>query len=445
MEASKIRELCDRVLELSGAEETEVTYFEVATALTRFANNQIEQNVSEVVANIMVRGHWGKKIARVTGSRFDDDSLRRLMTKAAEIATVQKDSPDLQPLAESQTYQPTDHFCELTASASPDERARGVREHILPVSAKGLTASGIYSTGYQTVAIANSRGLWAHDRFSTGSFSTQVMGAQGAGFAVQTSPSIKRVDIATLTDRAMGKCLGSENPANLQPGEYTVILEPSAVSNLLMFCGMLAFNAQAHIEGRTPFAGKVGEKVFGDNITIRDNAFHELATGVPFDFEGMPRQNTTLIDRGVLASLVHDRSTAAKTETTSTGHALPQPNPNGPVPLNLCLEPGEQTPEEIIAATPKGILVTQFHYTNLVNPMELSITGMTRNGTFMVENGRITGAVKNMRFTESVIKAFSNVTAVGSDLTLASSTFGGGYLVPTLRIEKFNFSSATEF
>lgn len=445
MEASKVRDLCERILGLAGAEESEVIYFETSTALTRFANNQIEQNVSEVVANVMIRGHWGRRVARVTGSRFDDESLKRLLAKAAEIAAVQKDSPDLLPLTEPQSYKSADHFCEATAAASPEVRADGVRAHLAPVRAKGLTAAGIYSTGHQAVAIANSRGLWAHDRFTTGTFSTQVMGEKGSGFAAQTFPSIQSIDIAALTERAIGKCIGSEQPADLPPGKYTVILEPAAVSNLLMFTGFFGFSAQAHLDGRTPFVGKEGERVFGENITIRDNAYHELATGVPFDFEGMPRQIVTLIDKGVLTSLVHDRSTAVKMNANSTGHALPQPNPNGPVPLNLCLEPGERTPEEIIADTPKGILVTQFHYTNLVNPMELSLTGMTRNGTFMIENGKVTGAVKNMRFTESVIRALSKVTALGNDLTLASSTFGGGYLVPTLRIEDFTFSSATEF
>jgi PmbA protein len=240
------------------------------------------------------------------------------------------------------------------------------------------------------------------------------MGKQGSGFAMGAFSRVGRIDIEALSRRAIDKCLRSEDPRPLEPGSYTVILEPSATSNLMMFMGMLAFNGLAHAEKRSPFAGKLGQRVFGDNVTIEDNAYHDLAHGMPFDFEGLPRQRVTLVEGGVLQGLIHDRRTAKLMKTESTGHALPQPNPSGPWPLNLMLQPGEQTPEEILAGTKKGILVTQFHYTNIVNPMEISLTGMTRNGTFMVEDGQIVHAVKNMRFTESVIKAFNHVSAIGN-------------------------------
>ncbi len=445
MDQNEVIRLCEQALGYSSADETEVIYHEVASALTRFANNQIEQNVAEVVADLTFRGVWGQKTARVTTSRFDEPSLRRVAATAEEVARTQRDNPDLLPLPGEQAYQTSDHYCAETASFTPERRAELVSTHIGPVAQAAYTAAGIFQTGHQAVAVANSNRLRAYDRFSQATFSTQVMGDDGAGFASHVHHRAETVDIGALTERALEKCRASQVPQPLEPGEYTVILEPSAVSNLLMFMGPLGFNALAHIEGRSPFGGKVDEKVLGENITIEDNAYHEQAGGVPFDFEGMPRQRVTLIDRGVLKSLVHDRRTAAQMQTETTGHALPQPNPNGPWAMNLMIQPGDQSPEEIIQSTRRGILVTQFHYTNIVNPMELSITGMTRNGTYMIEDGKITHAVKNMRFTESVIKALSNVSAVGNDIKLASSTFGGGYLVPTLRIENFTFSSATDF
>ncbi|MFC1572519.1 TldD/PmbA family protein [Candidatus Eisenbacteria bacterium] len=445
MDKQDVKALCDRILAFSGADEAEVIYHEVASALTRFAKNQIEQNVAEVVADVSFRGIWGKKIARVTTSKFDDDSLRRLVQTAEEVAKVQRDMPDLLPLPDTQEYQTVDHFCETTAGYSPEARAKMVADHIVPVKAKGLTAAGMFKTGFQAIAVVNSKGLSAYDRFSEASFSTQTMGDKGAGVAAKSTPRVAEVDIQALTATAIEKCVASEDPQPLEPGEYTVILEPSAASNLLMFTGGLGFSGLAHIEGRTPFVGKIGEKIFGENITIEDNAYHEITGGVPFDFEGLPRQRVVLVENGVLKTVLHDRQTAQKMDTETTGHSLPQPNASGPWPFNLLLHPGDQSPEEILKSTKRGILVTQFHYTNIVNPMELSLTGMTRNGTFMIEDGKITHAVKNMRFTESVIKAFSNVTAIGNDLTLATSMFGGGYLVPTLRVENFTFSSATDF
>lgn len=445
MNQSEIKQICEKILGFSNADEAEVIFHQNALALTRFANNQIEQNVAENVNDVTFRGVWGKKTARVTSSKYDDESLKRLVTLAEEAASVQREIPDLEPVTSQKEYETVEHFDEATAACTPETRAEGVSRHVAMVKEKGLVAAGIFSTSMQTVAIANTAGLYATDSFTSANFSSQVMGDVGSGLGAATRVKVQDIDIEDLSNRAIDKCLGSEKPTSIEPGEYTVVLEPAAASNLLMFTGHLGFNALAHMEGRSPFANKVGEKVFGDNITIEDNAYNDLAPGVPFDFEGMPRQQVKLIENGVLKNIVHDRRTARAMNTETTGHGLPVPNPNGPYPMNLVLQPGDKTPEEIIKDTKKGVLVTQFHYTNMVNPMRISITGMTRNGTFLIEDGKVTSAVKNMRFTESVIKALSNVTAIGCDLTLASSTFGGGYLVPTLRIDNFTFSSKTDF
>jgi predicted Zn-dependent protease len=445
MDEKQAKKICDKLLKFTDADEAEVLFHETSSALTRFANNQIEQNVSEAVADVTFRGVWGKRTARVTTSRFDDAALKRVADKTKEIASVQKDNPELLNIPEPQKYEKIEHFCEKTAFFTPEDRAEAVARHIKPVKAKKLTAAGIYETGFDSVAVANSKGLWAFDFFTKATFSTQVMGGVGSGFANAIQTKTEDIDIDALTLRAIDKCVSSEKPKAIKPGEYTVILEPDAVSNLLMFTSWLAFNALSYIEKRSPMTGKLGQKVFGDKITIKDDAYAKLSSGVPFDFEGMPRKRLTLVEKGVLKNLAHDRRTAKMMGVETTGHALPQPNPSGPYAMNLNIAPGKDSPEKIIKSTKNGVLVTQFHYTNVVNPMQLSITGMTRNGTFMIENGEIAYAVKNMRFTESVIKALSNVSAIGNDPTCASSTFGGGYVVPTLRIEKFTFSSGTEF
>ncbi|MBI4713307.1 MAG: hypothetical protein HY762_08430 [Planctomycetes bacterium] len=207
------------------------------------------------------------------------------------------------------------------------------------------------------------------------------------------------------------------------------------------------FGALGYQEGRSFLSGKLGSRVMGGNISITDDVYHPLIQGMPFDFEGMPRQKVTLIDKGVARNVVYDRLTAKKDRRThSTGHGLPQPNPQGPLPTSLILQPGDSSIAEMIASTKKGLLISEFHYTNLVEPMKMVLTGMTRNGLYLIENGIITRGVKNMRFTESVLRALSNVELISRETELHKGFFGGGgFIVPTLKINNFNFSSETKF
>jgi PmbA protein len=446
MERDRAREICERALSFVSADEAEVILDGGSSALTRFANNRIEQNVNETGYSISVRAVFGRKVGRASTNNFDDASLRKAVESAELIARFQKDDEELLPLPGPQKYREIENFVQATADFSPTDRAEAIRDLVYRCRAEAdLTTAGIFSNESQYLALANSKGLFAYDRMTSTVFSATVITEDSAGWAEDNNKDVKAIDIKGVADTAVNKALGSREPVAVEPGEYTVILEPAAAGNLLIFLGWLAFGALAYQEGRSFLSGKLGKKVFGDNITLVDDVYHELSGGLPFDFEGMPRQKVVLVENGVAKAVVHDRKTAKKEGTETTGHGLPVPNTSGPIPLNIVMQTGDASVEDMISSTKKGILVTQFHYANTVNPMKLTVTGMTRNGTFLIEDGKVTKAVKNMRMTESLEKILNNVEMTGKDAIKCRGFFGGGLVVPALKVNNFTFSSGTDF
>jgi predicted Zn-dependent protease len=318
-----------------------------------------------------------------------------------------------------------------------------VAEIVGQARAVGMGAAGSYSTGAAELAVANSLGVLAYAATTVADLTVVVSGRNGSGYADQAAPAVGQLDPAKAGETAVRKALLSQDPRPLDPGEYTVILEPPAVADMLTFLGFLGFSAQAVQEGRSFMAGKIGTKIMGDNVTIWDDGTDPEGRPVPFDFEGIPKRKVMLIENGVARGVVHDSSTAAREGVQDTGHALPAPNVYGPLPLNLFLAPGDSSVDEMVASTGRGVLVTRFHYTNPVHPIRAVITGMTRDGTYLVEDGRISRPVVNMRFTDSLIRALSCVTAIGRERKLQAG-FLGGALVPAIRVEGFAFTGATE-
>lgn len=246
---------------------------------------------------------------------------------------------------------------------------------------------------------------------------------------------------------AVDKAIQSKNPTSIDPGAYTVILEEDAVATMMFFLGYLGFSALAVQEGRSFMSGHVGEKVTGDNITIWDDGFDPRGVILPFDFEGVPKQKVMLIENGVAKNAVYDTATAAREPgKKSTGHGLPAPNTMGPLPINLIMKPGSVSKEEMIASTEKGIWVTRFHYVNPVHPVKAILTGMTRDGTFLIENGKITRPLKNLRFTQSILEAFANAEMFSRELKMIKMGFGNfASCAPAVKIKDFTFTGATEF
>jgi predicted Zn-dependent protease len=246
---------------------------------------------------------------------------------------------------------------------------------------------------------------------------------------------------------AVNKALRSRNPTDIEPGAYTVILEEEAVADMVFYLSYMGLGALSVQEGRSFMSGRFGEKITGDNITIWDDGHDSRGLMFPFDYEGVPKQRVTLIENGVAKGVVYDSFTAGREgNKTSTGHGLPAPNTFGPIPANLFLAPGQATKEEMLASTERGIWVTRFHYTNPVHPVQTVLTGMTRDGTFLIENGQITRPLKNLRFTQSILEAFSQVEMLGSELKLLRGDWDGfATCAPVVKIRGFQFTGTTEF
>jgi len=444
---ARARSICRKVMEIGGKRKLEVLLSAEDGGLTRFANNAIHQNVSASDTSVSIRAMRGKKSARVNTNRLDSESLKEVVERAFDLAKIQEPNPDALPLPAAQRYRSVRSYFKATAAFGPAERAAAVRKAVTVCKKRGASAAGAFSTQANLVAVANTRGLFAAGRATVSSLSLTAELDDGAGWAEAVATDVSRIDPALVASRAASRAQASRKAKRSEPGKYTVILEPAAVGDLVLMLGYYSdgFNAMAYVEKRSPFSGKLGRRVLGANFTLTEDPFHRLLPGRGFDLEGMPRKRVPLIEKGVLKGLVHDRVTAKKMKTRSTGHAGLQPAPNGPSVSSLVLEPGKATLEDMVQRSERAILVTHFHYTNMVDLSRLVATGMTRDGTFLIENGKVTHPIRNMRFTQSLTEAFSNILDVGREPVLCEGFFGGGVVTPAMRMKDFTFSSKTEF
>jgi len=426
-----------------GVTEVEAIIDEADEALTRFANNAIHQNVAEHTRHLSVRAVVEGRTARATTNRFDRAGIGELVAQAIAIAQLTEPDPDLLPLAEPQPFQPQNRFFDSTANATPEHRAHAVAEAIRAVEEAGQTAAGIYSTDATRFHLLNSRGVSASYSETMARFSITAMAADSSGWAKASATSLGDLDPVTLARSAAAKAAASAHPRELAPGRYTVILEPAAVLDLVgqMFGD---FSATAIRDGRSFLNERIGQRVFGENVTIRDDVTHPLQAGAPFDGEGVPRQQLTLVERGVVRQVAYSRQAAAHENATATGHGFALPNEFGEAPANIVISGGGVPLDRMIAETSRGILVTRFWYIREVDPYRKIFTGMTRDGTFLVEDGRIVSGVRNFRFNQSLIELLSNVDAL-SDPVRASGEETFDMVVPAMLARDFNFSEVTRF
>jgi len=445
MDETRFRDVAEQVMALADGTAVEILLAEQREGLTRFGNNIVSQHIETDNAELVVRVQKGKHQGRAGCNQFDRATLERTVKKAGRMAAALPEDPALLPLPGPQTYQPLSRVVPATAAVSPDEKVEAVRLAVALCGKKKTTAAGIFSHGMQMTGLANSNGLYAYNAYTSAQFSVTVMARDSSGWAESTHSNIRAVHPEALASIALKRALAGRRPRNLPPGEYDVILEPAAVAELLLFMAWEGFGALPYLEGRSFISGKIGQKVLSDKVMIVDDVYNHQTLGLNFDYEGMPRRRVVLVDHGIAMGVVHDRRSAKEAETESTGHALPQPNTNGPMPLNLMLAGGDSTVEEMIAGTRRGLLITHFHYTNILDPVTLLITGMTRDGVFLVEKGRIRHPVRNFRFTESVVKAFNQIESLGRETAYAHAFWGGGIGCPAAKIRGFNFSSGTRF
>lgn len=426
-----------------GVPELEALIGFQASALTRFANNAIHQNVAEQTGHLSLRVVLDGRTARASTNRLDGESIRRTVEEAIAITRLQEPDPELLPLAEAEPVMEVDRRFADTAAVSPYDRSCSVAEAISIVRSAGQTAAGIYSTSDTVSAVLNSRGLHAYHAETMAQFSITAMAADSSGWAKASACHHRDLDPVALARSASQKAAASREPAELAPGRYPVILEPAAVLDL---AGQIFgdFSATAIRDGRSFLAERLGQKVFGENITIRDDVYHPLQAGAPFDGEGLPRQRLVLVEDGVVRDVAYCRQAASLAGVRPTGHGFPVPNELGEAPMNPVIEGGRRSLEEMIAATQRGVLVTRFWYIREVDPSEKIMTGMTRDGTFLIENGEIVRGVRNFRFNVSLIELLSNVEAL-SPAVRASGEEAFDMVVPAMQVRGFPFTEVTRF
>jgi PmbA protein len=442
----ELRRIIDTVLRLAkstGADETEVHVDETADSLTRFANNGIHQNVAEHGLNVSIRTVVDSRTARATTNRVDEDSLRATIEASLSLAHSQPKDPHLLPLPGKQRYRKVSRFVKETAAVTPEERARAVRLACDLAIQNGQVAAGIFASGLQQSAVGNSRGLFAAYRETHAEFSITMQENPAASWAKANAASVRDVDPQKLAQHASEKAHLAVDARDLSPGRYTVILEPAAVLDLVGFL-FYDFSATALEDKRSCLNDRMGKPLFGKNISITDDAYHPLQLGLPFDGEGLPRQQVLLVDRGVPKNLVYARSTAKSAGKKPTGHGFALPNEYGEAPMNLVFAGGDSSVEKMVASTDRGLLVTRLWYIREVDPYEKVMTGMTRDGLFLVEKGKVSSAVRNFRFNQSILELLRNVEQLGPAVR-ATGEEAFEMVVPAMKVRGFHFSEVTKF
>jgi predicted Zn-dependent protease len=442
-------EVLERALRV-GATEAEVLVMAGDSALTRFANSEIHQNVAERSLTVNLRHVVGRRIAVVSTGKVDADGLRSLVHRAASIARSCEELEDWAglpaPVAHGKSGAASvggvSAWAAGSADATPEFRAEGVRAVIASAEAAGVTAYGSFSTDAEAIAVANSAGIRAAERRSSSQLLTVHMSPDGGtGYAEAVSMDATTIDAAAIGHEAAAKARASDNPVSVPAGDYPVVLEEYAVVDITDQLGYLGFSALAVQEERS-FA-EPGRRIGSDLVTIVDDGSDPNGLPMAFDYEGVPKQRVPLVEAGVCREVVYDSQTAARAGRASTGHGLPAPNPWGPFPLNAVMSAGSTPRDVLIGGLERGLLVTRFHYTNVVHPKLAIITGMTRDGTFLVEGGKLVGPVRNLRYTQSYLDALAGVSAVSSTRKTVKG-FLGAAVVPALRIDGWTFTGVTE-
>jgi predicted Zn-dependent protease len=446
-----------KIKKLSSADEIEVLFYGGHSALTRFANNVIHQNVAEHNVVVSVRSAFGQRTARATTNRLDDESLKRVVQSSESLARVPQPDPDLLPMpsnAGPTAPLPSRHFAQ-TAALTPELRADGVNQIVGVAEKHKLTTAGIFSNSESVEGIFNSRGLADWHTQTSSEISITMLAADSSGWQKANSPNVAHLDPLTLAEIAAAKAIESAKPREVPAGKYTVVLEPAAVLDMAGFM-FWDFGGLAVLDQRSFLLNRIGTKLFGDNISIWDDVAHPLQSGGPFDGEGMRRQRTPLVENGVVKQLVYARATAEKMKhsehvnsvgpVSATGHGFPLPNEMGEAPMNIVFTAPKdaKTIDQMISSTERGILVTRLWYIREVEPYEKILTGMTRDGTFYIEDGKVRHGVRNFRFNESLIHMFSNVEEMGVPVR-ASGEESFDMVVPAMKVREFNFTEVTKF
>jgi len=438
----QVQEILHWVVDSSPADQTEAGFMDIRSYLTRFTGNAVHQNVGSRDTSLWIRVLEGRRVGTCSTNLLTAGGVERALKQALEIARHQKPLESDLILPGPAHYRPVDTWREPTARCSPARRAEMIAPLFQAAEGKGTRLAGALRTEEAVLAVLNHRGVDAYQAFASSEANLLATAGDALGYAYQRQRDVNALDLAALEERASGKALASREPRDLPAGRYDVVLEPAAVATLFTWLAFISFGAKSVEQGTSFLAGREGEPVMGEQVTIYDDGLEDPETATPFDVEGVPRGRVMLVHKGKAGKPVLDTFYAGRLGGVSTGHSS---GPTGePLPLNLTMEGGEGSVEDLVRGMKRGLLVTRFHYVNgLLEPRKARMTGMTKDGTFLVENGEIVGPVQNLRFTESITEAFSRITGLSADRERHASwmTWTGGVTVPGVALKDFRFTS----
>lgn len=439
------RRAASAVLDHPEPDAVEVLVAGSRTGLTRYARSEIIQNTVRNELRAYVRVVLGQRVASASTNQLDAGHLKKATERAIAAARASRPDPDFPGLPDPDKVgrpQALFRWDDPTAAASAEARARAVAD-ILRVTKDG-EAAGVYETSSHVYGIFSSTGIDSYDAYSRCATTCLVETDGATGWGDDSSHAMGEVDVAAVARRARDKATANKGAIDMDPGTYEVVLEPAAVATLIDYASYAGFGAKQVIEGESFLAEKTGQSVAAPAVTVADDVFHPRSVGLGFDLEGVPKQRVAVIDGGTATGPVTDLRTGAKLERESTGHYSGS-SEFGPYASNLLVEPGDATHEDLIAGIAEGLLVTRFHYVNILDRPETLLTGMTRDGTFRIRNGEIAEAVHNFRFTQTVLDALGSVQGVGRDLVAFAPDYGsfGSTVAPALHVGEFRFTSRT--
>jgi len=434
--------LAARVLGFSKADEARVNLSSTVTGNTRFAQNQVSTSGDTRNGSVTVTSAWGKKVASATTNRFDDASLRQVVETSERLARLVPEDPEYLGELGPQQYPRSAGFFESTANLTPEQRARAVTAVTRPAQRQGLVSTGFLTFVAGATAVANKKGLFAYNQSSRVNYTTTVRtpDGTGSGWAGTGQNDWSKVNPDQLAERAIRKAELSRNPQAVEPGEWTVVLEPTAAANMIGLM-MTSLGARTADEGRSFFSkqgggNRLGEKFLDSRVSIwSDPSDPNLATA-PFSGEGLPNRRVVWVENGTLRNLAYDRYWAQQKNVQPTGF-----------PAGYSMRGGSTSLEDMIASTERGLLVTRFWYIRSVDPRTILYTALTRDGTFLIENGKIVSAVKNLRYNESPVFVLNNIEAIGEPVAVSQSESGDvsqPVVVPALKVRDFTFSSLSD-
>ncbi|MDP8255735.1 MAG: TldD/PmbA family protein [Candidatus Alcyoniella australis] len=443
----KLAELLRPLVNSQRADGIEAVVIAHDSGLTRFANNTIHQNVATDNAQVSLRTILGGRIGLASTNRLDAQSLDQCLERSLQIAELMPATPDWPGLPAPTPLEPLETFDQQTAELDPAGRAQIVKRIIAVAQDAGQSTAGAFKTGATEVAVFSSAGMERYQPLTGAALTVVNQHEDGSGYASEAARAVEQVDYMRAAQTAMRKAETSRGPGALDPGTYDVLLEPEAVAGAIEWLNFIGFGSRS-FEQQTGFlAGRRDNKIAGDQITIVDDGRHPGALPMPFDFEGVPRRRVPLIQGGLAKGPVHCTLSGARAGTVSTGHALPpEESSEGALPLNLVVEPGPENPQQMLEGLERGILITRFHYINgFLDTRKAVLTGLTRDGTFWVENGKIIRPLKQLRFTQNFIEAFSNVAALGNERRTVTSWWGelGAIYAPAMLIRGFKITGIT--